>query len=80
MTDYEKRALIAASGEVLCEHLPENFDDPDWADQNGNDINSWVIQNAWEPFQHCAVGELWDLIEDIARTIKKFHEAEQGLT
>ena len=29
MADFEKRAFIAASGQVLTDYLPENYDDED---------------------------------------------------
>jgi hypothetical protein len=73
MTDYEKRAFIAASGQVLTNILPENYGDENWLGDDGETIDEWVVQNAWEPFQHYSADQLWEQIDDVAWALTHFH-------
>ena len=74
--DFEKRAFIAASGQVLTEELPENYCDADWKDEEYDDIDEWVVGHAWEPFQYWDADQLWDQISNVAFALKEFHEKE----
>ena len=76
MTDYEIRTYIAASGQVLCEPLPENFNDDDWHTDEYKDIDEWVVANAWVPYQHWDAEQLWEQISSVANTIDTFHKSE----
>lgn len=76
MNDFEKRAFIAASGQVLTEHLPENFDDEDWSNDEFDSIDEWIIRHAWEPFENYSANQLWEQIDSVANTLKDFFESE----
>lgn len=80
MTDYEKRAFIAASGQVLCDTLPEDYDDDNWIGENGETIDEWLVANAWEPFSYWEAEDLWKQIDSVAYTLRAFHESEIKLT
>lgn len=82
MTNEEKikkRAIIAASGQVLCEHLPENYDDKYFGKDHYKNINEWVEAHAWQPFEYWPANDLWKHIDSIANTLIEFHEQEAGL-
>ena len=79
MTDYEKRAFILASGQVLTEHLPENYEDIDWSNEDYEDIDEWVVKHAWEPYQYWDAKQLWEQIDSVAYTLKAFHNSEVDL-
>lgn len=80
MTDYEKRAFIAASGQVLTDHLPEDYDDPDWEDDDGEGIDTWVVAHAREPYEYWNAEQIWKQIDSVASSLKSFHESEANLT
>ena len=78
MTDFEKRAFIAASGQVLTDYLPENYDDDDWVSECGEyeDIDDWVVNHAWEPYEYWEAKQLWEQINSVAYALKDFHKSE----
>jgi len=80
MTDYEERAFVAASGQVLIESLPDNFNDDSWTGEEGESIDQWLVAHAWEPFEHWDAKQLWSQISDVATTLKNFHSNEVKLT
>lgn len=79
MIDYEKRAFIAASGQVLTEHLPEDYDHDNWEDENGDGIDAWIVAHAWEPFEYWDAEQLWKQIDDVSTALKSFHSSEVKL-
>jgi len=79
MNDYDKRAFIAASGQVLTDILPDDYDDEDWEGENGEGIDEWLINHAWEPFDYWSAEQLWKQINELAYSMKSFHEREVKL-
>lgn len=79
MTDYEKRAFIAASEQVLCDTLPENYDDENWESKDGKTIDEWIVANAWEPHENWEAKDLWKQIDSVAYALKAFHKSEVRL-
>ena len=79
MTNYEKRAFIAASGQVLTTLLPENYDDENWSSDEYTDIDAWIVAHAWEPFEFWDVKMLWNQIDSVATSLKSFHKNEVSL-
>ena len=79
MTEYEKRDFIAASGQVLTENLPENYNDENWSSDEHTDIDEWITAHAWEPYENWEAKQLWDQIDSVAYTLKSFHESEVKL-
>ena len=79
MTDFERRAFMFASGQVLTADLPENFDDEDWSNDEHDDIDAWIVNHAWEPYEYWEAKQLWEQIDSVAYTLKSFHESEVKL-
>lgn len=79
MTDYEKRAFIAASEQVLTETLPDNYDDDGWSGSKGETIDEWVVSHAWEPHENWDAKQLWEQIDSVAYGLRTFHESEVKL-
>jgi len=80
MIGHEKRAFIFASGLVLTDHIPENYDIDNWEGKDGESIDDWVVSHAWEPFEQWEAEQLWSQISDVAHSLKSFHESEVKLT
>lgn len=76
MSDFEKRAFIAASGQVLTVSLPENYDDENWSSDEHEDVDDWIVAHAQEPFEHWEAKYLWKQIDSVADTLKEFHKSE----
>jgi hypothetical protein len=76
MNEYEKRAFIAASGQVLTIELPENYDDENWSNEEYEDIDDWITQHAWQPFEDWDAKQLWKQISDVADALKSFTKSE----
>ena len=74
MNDYEKRAFIAASGQVLTKHLPEDFDKLDCSA-----LDEWVECHAWEPFENWSANQLLQQIDSVSNTLRTFHASELEL-
>ena len=77
--DYEKRAFIAASEQVLTETLPEDYDAENWVSKEGESIDEWLVSHVWKHYKQRDAEWLWGQIESIACTIKEFHSAEVSL-
>ena len=77
-----KRAMIMASGQVLCDILPEDYDTRPEVDEDGDGfyIDEWIVENAWAPYENWSAKELWQQIDCVATTLIDFHkkEMEQG--
>jgi hypothetical protein len=76
MNEYEKRLFMAASDQVLTATLPENYDDENWSSDEYEDIDAWIVNHAWEPFENWDASQLWKQIDDLAYSLKDFHENE----
>lgn len=79
MTDYEKRAFIAASGQVLAAYLPDDYDDEDWSSDEFEDIDDWIVNHTLEPYEYCSAKQLWEQINYVAYALKDFHKSEVKL-
>jgi len=73
--DIDIRAMIAASGQVLCQHLPFDFNDRD-----DDEMDQFVIEHAWEPFEGWPAKMIWTQINDVASALKSFHQSEVKLS
>lgn len=79
-TAYEKRAFIAAAGQVIIEDLPENYDSDDWSHDEYDSIDEWLEGHAWQPYEHWSAKQLWEQIDSVAYTLKQFHKNELKLS
>ena len=71
--DFETRAMVAASDQVLCKSLPLDFNDRD-----EDEMDKFVGENAWEPFENWEAKQLWTQISDVASALTSFHKAEKA--
>ena len=78
MNDYERRAFIAASGQVLTDHLPDDFDSEEWSHENHAHIDDWLVAHAWEPYEYWSANQLWDQIDSVANSLKSFYLSESN--
>jgi hypothetical protein len=69
----ERDAYIAASGIFLSEHLPEN-----WQAMKDGELDEFVENNTWEPFEYWPVDEIWSLISGTASTFISFHKTQSN--
>lgn len=58
---------IQCSGEFLCENLPKNF-----MDMEEEEIDAFIKDNAWEPFEFDEPSEIWDNIDNAALSMRDF--------
>jgi hypothetical protein len=70
----DERAMVAASGFCLCERLPEDFNNLD-----DDDMDEFVTQNAWQPFEQCTSNQMWGHIDNLATQMKDYYKAEAKL-
>jgi CRISPR/Cas system-associated protein Cas10 (large subunit of type III CRISPR-Cas system) len=59
------RALIAASGLCLTEHLTEEI-----LESSDANIDAFIRENVWEPYENQNVSFIWNRIEEIAQAIE----------
>jgi len=57
----ENESIIWASGHFLCSHFPEEF--ADWDEEQ---INQFMMENVWEPFEGYSIDTVWENIESLA--------------
>ena len=60
----EDEKIINMSGQFLTEQLPNNFQN--WDD---DELNNWVEEKAWQPFENWSGKELLDQIINCARVV-----------
>ena len=61
---------IKASGEVLTDYLPE-----DWQGWEDEDLNEWVEKHAWEPYEWWSAKQLWKQIASVAHTLMNVYNS-----
>ena len=61
----EKESIIWASGHYLTEHLPKDFDA--WEEE---DLDNYLLDNIWEPFEYYSADQIWENIENLAMDFK----------
>jgi len=60
---------IHVSGEFLCDNLPKNF-----RDLEEEELDEWLVDNAWQPFENDSPSDIWEWIDDAALALKMFLE------
>jgi hypothetical protein len=70
----EERAWVAASGHILTENLPF-----DYAQRDDDEMDEFVTDNVWEPFEGWPAKDIWFEISSIADTIMAVHKNEVKL-
>ena len=68
MSKTKEDFYIKASGEVLTEYLPE-----DWQDWEDEKLNEWVEKHAWEPYEWWTAEQLWDQIVSVSYIMLEIH-------
>ena len=67
MTEKEKNDIIWASGNYLCESLPNNF--IDWTEKK---LYNWIERHAWQPFEHWKGEEIFNEIDNLANSMNEY--------
>ena len=63
-----------ASGNYLTEYLPE-----DWHTWNSKKADTFVKENAWEPFEYYDADEIWVQISQMADLMENCIERYSGV-
>ena len=58
---------IHVSGNFLCENFPANF-----RDLPEGELDEFITDNAWQPFENDDPSDLWEWIDDAALALKSF--------
>lgn len=61
--------LQQTSGHFLTEHIPDN-----WNELSGVEQDTFLENNAWEPFEYWQVDDVFELIVSAADSTKRFLE------
>ena len=61
---YEQ-SMIVASGTFLTTPLPKG-----WSDWGDKEQDSFVTDNAWEPFENADAKSIWEHIDNLAFTLR----------
>jgi len=62
---------VHVSGEFLCENLPDDF-----TSMSGEELDEFLIDNAWQPFENDAATDIWEWIDNAALALKTFLETK----
>lgn len=68
--DLKFQILQFCSGHYLIKNIPDNWDDLTKQEQN-----QFINDNVWQPLEGCNPQDVWDNIENSARSTKKFVES-----
>lgn len=69
--DFEQRAMITASTQVLDTILPDNYNDLD-----DDEMDNFVVEHVLDIFEGWTSKMIWTKINEVAITIKDFHKSE----
>lgn len=61
---------IHVSGEFLTNNLPNNF-----AEMPGSELDIFLTDYAWQPFENDSPTDIWEWIDDAALALKAFLES-----
>jgi len=65
------KILQNQSGEFLCEEIPDN-----WEDMEDEERDSFLTDNAWEPFENESASTIYNYIENSKDSVVRFIERE----
>ena len=63
----EQKDIIWASGHYLTEHFPDEY--INWEQSQ---IEEWIEENKWEPFEYYPVSDIWNLIDSLAYSLRRY--------
>ena len=70
----EQRDIIWASGHYLTEHFPDEY--INWEESQ---IDGWIEEHKWEPFEYHPVGEILELIDHLAYSLRRYVKPIEAL-
>lgn len=71
MSDAERfNILQLCSGNFLCDTLPD-----EWEDMSEEDQDSFIVENAWQPFEGWPANEVFEIINNAAFTMVSYIES-----
>ena len=63
----EQKDIIWASGHYLTEHFPDEY--INWGT---DEIEEWIEDNKWEPFQYYSTRDIWEFIDGLAYSLRRY--------
>jgi len=63
----EDESLIWASAHYLTEQFPKEF--ANWEEEE--QVDEFILSNAWLPFEHWSAQDVWELIENLADSVRE---------
>ena len=69
MSEPTTQDYIWASGQFLCEELPPDYEE--WEEEK---LDKFLTDNAWEFFEYCEPSFLWEQIDALAWSVRKYME------
>tara|TARA_R100000322_G_C5328649_1_gene162541 strand:- start:166 stop:447 length:282 start_codon:yes stop_codon:yes gene_type:complete len=71
MSEPTTQDYIWASGHFLGKHLPSDFEE--WEEEK---LNKFLTDNAWEFFEYCDPNFIWEQIDSLAWSVRKYIQEE----
>ena len=65
--DRDKKDVIWASGHYLTNNFPEEF--TEWEE---DEIDGFIEDNIWQPFQYYSPSYVWEQIYDLAISVRGY--------
>ncbi|MGL4994055.1 MAG: hypothetical protein ACRC6R_08045 [Bacteroidales bacterium] len=65
-----RKAIIAASGQVLTRHFPEKY-----YEMESDDLDDFVIMFATEEYDDWPVDDIWDAIDELTQAFLNFYQS-----
>ena len=71
MSEPTTQDYIWASGQFLGKPLPSDFEE--WEEEK---LNKFLTDNAWEFFEYCETSFIWEQIDSLAWSVRKYIQEE----
>ena len=67
MSEPTTQDYIWASGQFLSKHLPPDYEE--WEEEK---LDKFLTDNAWEFFEYCEPNFIWEQIDSLAWSVRKY--------
>ena len=67
LTDEDKD-LIWASGHYLTEHFPSD----EFKEWGNDEIEEWIDEHRWEPFEYYSTRDIYEMIDSLAFSVRRY--------
>ena len=65
-----RKAIIAASGQVLRTRLPDNY-----YEMEEEDLDNFIYNHVTDTFEDWPIDDIWDIIDDSANFLLNFYRS-----